>query len=150
MRGQVSPMTEALEGLEKVQKFAAEARARLDRWLLIDIPFDSSLEGVRRMIRLRRRRERLFAEAGIGGDLFGEPAWDILLEAYLARKQKQETSVTSLCHAAAAPQSTALRHIKLMVDKGLLVRRDDPRDQRRVFIAISDFAADLMEQLLSP
>ena len=45
--------------------------------------------------------------------------------------------VSSLCLAAAVPATTALRWIKTMTDRGLLTRRDDPHDGRRVFIEMS-------------
>ncbi len=47
-------------------------------------------------------------------------------------------SVSSLCIAAAVPPTTALRWITAMTESGMLVRRQDPDDARRVFIELSN------------
>ncbi len=44
--------------------------------------------------------------------------------------------MTSLCIAAAAPPTTALRWIKVMTEKGWLVRARDPADGRRVYVGL--------------
>ena len=46
-------------------------------------------------------------------------------------------SVSSLCFAAAVPPTTALRWITAMMDIGMLVRRQDLADARRLFIELS-------------
>jgi hypothetical protein len=91
---------------------------------------------VRSIIRVRRLREQYFA-----GELFADPAWDMLLDLMAARLDKQRVAVSSLCIAAAVPPTTALRWIKTLTDEGLFVRTADPQDGRRVFIELSDKAA---------
>jgi DNA-binding MarR family transcriptional regulator len=88
---------------------------------------------LREIIKLRRMRERFFPP-----DLFADPAWDILLDLKAAGQEGQHVSVSSLCIAAAVPPTTALRWITAMTDSGMLVRRQDPADARRVFIELSD------------
>lgn len=97
------------------------------------------LEEVRRVIRLRRLREQYFEPS-----LFGDPAWDILLDLFAARLARQRVAVSSLCIAAAVPTTTALRWIRSMTEQGLLARTADPHDARRVFMALSDGAAGAM------
>lgn len=87
---------------------------------------------VRALLQLRRNRDRFF-----GHDLFADPAWDILLELYAATLGQLRVSVTSLCHAAAVPATTALRWINQLEDRGLITRRDDPMDRRRQFLMLS-------------
>lgn len=94
---------------------------------------------VRRMLRQRRMREQYFP-----ADLFADPAWDMLLDLYAARLERQPVSVSSLCIAAAVPATTALRWIKTMTDAGLFVRDADPHDGRRIFIALAEAAHDAM------
>lgn len=94
---------------------------------------------VRRMLRQRRMREQHFP-----ADLFADPAWDMLLDLYAARLERQPVSVSSLCIAAAVPATTALRWIKTMTDAGIFLREADPQDGRRIFIALSDGACDAM------
>ena len=96
-------------------------------------------KAVRRMLRQRRMREQYFP-----ADLFADPAWDMLLDLYAARLERQPVSVSSLCIAAAVPATTALRWIKTMTDAGLFVREADPLDGRRIFIALSEGAFDAM------
>jgi hypothetical protein len=94
---------------------------------------------VRRIIRQRQLRARFF-----DGDLFADPAWDILLDLTAARAEHARVSVTSLCIASSVPPTTALRWISQMVESGLLERIEDDVDRRRAFIALTDNAADAM------
>ena len=94
---------------------------------------------VRRMLRQRRMREHYFP-----ADLFADPAWDMLLDLYAARLERQPVSVSSLCIAAAVPATTALRWIKTMTDAGLFLREQDPHDGRRIFIALAEGACDAL------
>ncbi|HEV2597426.1 MarR family winged helix-turn-helix transcriptional regulator [Sphingopyxis sp.] len=96
-------------------------------------------KAVRRMLRQRRMREQYFP-----ADLFADPAWDMLLDLYAARLERQPVSVSSLCIAAAVPATTALRWIKTMTDAGLFVREADPHDGRRIFIALAEGAFDAL------
>lgn len=94
---------------------------------------------VRRIIRQRQLRARFFE-----GDLFADPAWDMLLDLTAARAEHVRVSVTSLCIASGVPPTTALRWIGQMTDAGLLQRVDDETDRRRAFITLTEKAADAM------
>ncbi|WP_040464606.1 hypothetical protein [Erythrobacter sp. NAP1] len=94
---------------------------------------------VRRMISARQARSKFF-----DGELFADPAWDMLLDLTAAKAEKQQVSVTSLCIAAEVPATTALRWIKQLVDTGVFLRVADPSDRRRAFIALSDQSSDAM------
>ncbi|HMP56633.1 MAG TPA: winged helix DNA-binding protein [Novosphingobium sp.] len=94
---------------------------------------------VRRIIRQRQLRARFFE-----ADLFGDPAWDMLLDLTAARVEHQRVSVTSLCIASGVPPTTALRWIGQMVEAGLFQRVEDEADRRRAFIQLTDKAADAM------
>lgn len=94
---------------------------------------------VRRIIRQRQARARYF-----DGDLFADPAWDMLLDLTAARVEHTRVSVTSLCIASGVPPTTALRWIGQMTDAGLFQRVEDESDRRRVFITLTDKAADAM------
>jgi hypothetical protein len=94
---------------------------------------------VRRLIRLRRDRDRHFP-----ADLFGDPAWDMLLDLVAARMEGVDVAVSSLCVAAAVPTTTALRWVRSLSDAGVFVRRTDPGDARRAFITLSDQAHEAM------
>jgi hypothetical protein len=92
---------------------------------------------VRRLIRLRRDRDRHFP-----AELFADPAWDMLLDLAAARMERVDVPVSSLCVAAAVPTTTALRWVRSLSEAGLFVRRTDPADGRRTFIGLSDQAFD--------
>ncbi|MEO8723968.1 MAG: MarR family transcriptional regulator [Sphingobium sp.] len=89
-------------------------------------------EQVRAVLRARRLRDQL-----LSGDLFADPAWDILLDLMAAHLEGNKVSVSSLCIAAAVPPTTALRWIQQLTDRGLLLRRADKQDGRRIFITLS-------------
>ena len=88
---------------------------------------------VRALLKLRRHRDRFF-----DSDLFADPAWDILLALYAASLAQLRVSVTSLCHSAAVPATTALRWINQLEGRGLIARRNDPMDGRRQFLTLSE------------
>jgi hypothetical protein len=94
---------------------------------------------VRRIIRQRQLRARFFS-----GELFADPAWDMLLDLTAARAEHARVSVTSLCIASGVPPTTALRWIGQMTEAGLLERVKDDTDRRRAFITLTDNAADAM------
>ncbi|NOU02902.1 MAG: winged helix DNA-binding protein [Novosphingobium sp.] len=99
---------------------------------------------VRRVIRQRQLRARFF-----DGDLFADPAWDMLLDLTAARAEHTRVSVTSLCIASGVPPTTALRWIGQMIDAGLLQRVEDEADRRRAFITLTDKAADAMARFFA-
>lgn len=94
---------------------------------------------VRRIIRQRQLRARFF-----DGELFADPAWDMLLDLTAARAEHNRVSVTSLCIASGVPPTTALRWIGQMTEAGLFERVEDDADRRRAFIGLTDKAADAM------
>lgn len=110
-----------------------------DRLVLAGRPSLPDPRLVRRIIRQRQLRARFF-----DGELFADPAWDMLLDLAAARVEHYRVSVTSLCIASAVPPTTALRWIGQMSEAGLLQRVEDETDRRRVFITLSDPAVDAM------
>lgn len=94
---------------------------------------------VRDMLRARRLREDF-----LPGELFADPAWDMLLDLLAARLEQERVSVSSLCIASAVPPTTALRWIRTLTDKGFVHRQADPHDGRRVFIALAEDTAEAL------
>ena len=115
---------------------ADEGTARLVRATRPALP-DPRL--VRRIIRQRQLRARFFE-----GDLFADPAWDMLLDLTAARAEHTRVSITSLCIASGVPPTTALRWIGQMTEAGLLERVEDETDRRRAFVTLTDKASDAM------
>jgi hypothetical protein len=96
-----------------------------------------SREEVCALLQARRMRDRYLPP-----DLFADPAWDMMLDLMAARLAGKRVSVSSLCIAAAVPPTTALRWIGQLTERGIFVRTNDPDDARRVFITLSDEAAE--------
>lgn len=90
--------------------------------------------------RLRRRRSNIFHKY----DLFGEPAWDILLDLFIADLKGLSLSVTDACIGSAVPNTTALRWIGVLQESGLLTRSGDPRDARRAHLSLTETGHKLM------
>ena len=96
------------------------------------ISIDDATLNLRDIIKQRRLRDRFFQP-----DLFADPAWDMLLDLKAAAHEGQQVSVSSLFIAAAVPPTTALRWTTAMTESGMLLRRLDISDARRVFIELS-------------
>ena len=99
---------------------------------------------IRKILRARRMRDEFFK-----GNLFADPAWDMLLDMTAAHLDGLQVSVSSLCIAACVPPTTALRWIKLMTECGIFKRRADDADGRRVFVALSDSAFTGIQDYIS-
>jgi DNA-binding MarR family transcriptional regulator len=101
-------------------------------------------DDLRAIIRARRMRAK-----HLPADLFADPAWDMLLDLLQAEIVQHRVPVSSLCIAAAVPATTALRWIKTMTDRGLLLRRDDPHDGRRVFIEMAPHTSSALRRFFA-
>jgi hypothetical protein len=71
--------------------------------------------------------------------LFGEPAWDMLLDLFIHKVNGKRISTTSLCLGGNVPQATGLRYIARLEEEGLVVRFTPPDDLRLVLV---DFTPD--------
>lgn len=90
-------------------------------------------ELARQTYRNRRLRDDIFLQS----EFFGEPAWDILLDLFIAAKERRRVSVTSACIGAAVPATTALRWVSILEEQSLLQREADPRDARRIYVRLT-------------
>ena len=67
-----------------------------------------------------------------------EPAWTIILDLFIAKKNRRILTVSSVCIGSYVPATTALRHIGILVNSGYIFRIRDKKDGRRVFLDLSD------------
>lgn len=95
-------------------------------------------------LKARRRREEMF-----GPGLFADPAWDILLDLYTAAARGKSVQISSLAQAARVPHSTAIRWASILTRAGIVERRKDPTDGRRVHVSLSAAASALMEDFFA-
>lgn len=129
----------------------ARLAAKLSTWVTSPSQTSESvlIEGslpdrARKIYKLRRKREKSF-----GDKLFADPAWDILLDLFIAKSEGRLTRVSSVCIASAAPLTTGLRHLSHLVDRGLVVRALSQDDSRVVHVELSKEAEELMANLLN-
>lgn len=111
-----------------------EPASEIDRARLAEIARDA--------YRGRRVRDRFFDDAA----LFGEPAWDMLIDLFIAACDGKKVPVTSACIGASVPTTTALRWLAVLETRGLVVREADLVDARRVFVRLSDDANAKMKR----
>lgn len=96
---------------------------------------------LRQVYNLRRLRSRL-----LPSKLFAEPSWDMLIDLYIADLQGRQISTSSACIASSTTASTGLRHLAMMQSLGLVERRCDPRDGRRIFVSLTPSARTAMHR----
>ena len=98
----------------------------------------------RSLHRERARRAEFFA-----ADLFGEPAWDILLDLYAAAKANELRSIKSACLSSHVPEATALRYIDELAAQGLVERKPDRTDKRRKYLSLTPLGERKMHDYLA-
>ena len=95
---------------------------------------------VHEVLRSRRRREKIF-----GIQLFGEPAWDLLLELYTAESVGQRLSLWDACLATSVPASTAMRWIATLEKQDWVRRLGHPSDPRRTWLVLTERGSTTIE-----
>lgn len=98
-------------------------------------------------IRGQLRKEAKRRSIGPDG-LFGDPAWEMLLDLLLAKFEGHTVSVSSACIASGAPMSTALRLVRRLVDEKVLCRIPDEHDKRRHFLLIDPSIEETITEYL--
>ena len=78
--------------------------------------------------------------------IFGEPAWDLLLDLYIREKSGARSSVTSACIGSRAPHTTALRHISALCKSGWVKRIPDEADKRRFWLVLTATAINKLDR----
>jgi DNA-binding transcriptional ArsR family regulator len=94
---------------------------------------------LKRLSGLRARRRR-----NAPNEFFDWPAWDMLIHLLAVRADGGHASVSSVCTSCGAPQSTALRKLTDLEDAKLVRRYLRSSDRRRIFITITDRAAEMV------
>ena len=111
---------------------------------LTEVPRRVLREAADRMLSRRRLREGFF-----GSEMFGEPAFDLLLDLFVQEVDGLHAFTTSLALASGAPMTTALRQIAMLVDRGFVRRVPDPVDRRRVMLQLTEQGSGVMRDYLT-
>ena len=106
---------------------------------------DEALASVaRRLYRARLRRAR-----HLPPELFGEPAWDILLDLFLALVRDERIRTSSAILAARTSGSTGLRCLSALEAHGLVERHTERGDRRVRLIRLSPLGYQRMRAYLA-
>jgi DNA-binding MarR family transcriptional regulator len=103
----------------------------------------SILELARRAQQTRAMVSRLFPR-----DIFWDSAWDMVLELVIANEENRSVCVKQLICASGETSTSALRRIDRLEQDGIVVRRHDADDHRRVSIALSLKGEEAMAAML--
>lgn len=96
---------------------------------------------VRTVIRSRRLRSSY-----LNPHLFGEPAWDLILELFALHLEQQRIITSKVSLVAGVPDGTAHRWMDKLQSNGLIERKGDAFDRRRQWIAISALGVQIMSR----
>lgn len=88
----------------------------------------------RAILAARDTRKSEFASA-----IFGEPAWDMLLNLFVHR-DREPLTVTRLAQLSQTPLTTAIRWIEYLEQSRLIARHQHPNDARIVLVELTDQA----------
>jgi DNA-binding MarR family transcriptional regulator len=93
---------------------------------------DELLSLAKRLMKMRKGRSPLFPP-----ELFGEPAWDMLIALFCAEAEGRRITVTNLCNESRGPSTTAMRWINSLTELGLVRRHPNPPDGRVIFLELN-------------
>lgn len=106
-------------------------------------PAPSSAQ-LKEVLKARRARADFF-----GSHLFADPAWDILLLAYVALLDLESLSVSTLLRTSLVPATTTMRWVKALKQDGWLECSDDLLDDPRSSLRLSAAGKVGMESYLA-
>jgi DNA-binding MarR family transcriptional regulator len=92
----------------------------------------------------RRLRSRYF-----GDGLFRDPAWDILLDLFVAEHEGKKISVSSASGAAGLSTASGLRWLAKLEEQGLIIRVRAHSDARTIHVELTHEAREKMISLLT-
>jgi len=101
--------------------------------------FDA-VEGARRILLARERRR-----SALPAMIFGEPAWEMLLDLLVSKEEGRPVPLNSACIASGAPTTTAMRWVALLQTAGLVEQQPDPSDRRRKFLVLTQLGEESLK-----
>lgn len=101
------------------------------------------VEEARRIYQRGRCRNGYFP-----GNLFGEPAWDLLLMLYIEAGERPLTA-TGAAQVTDTPETTASRWVYTLESAGLINSHSHASDRRLRLLALSTYGRAMMDQYLT-
>lgn len=80
---------------------------------------------------------------------FNDPAFDMLLDLFVATETGGARSFKVTALASRVPPATAARYVEMMVQDGIILREADRQDGRRTLLSLSDRAMTSLRDWLS-
>ena len=131
----------------QLERLPDETREHGDQpWPAKPSPFadtGSSSKHVRVLLRARQLRAQLF-----GAHLFADPAWDIVLLAYIATLEQERLLISALCRESIFPATAMLRWVKVLEGDGWLSHHA-LKDGRNSWLELSEVGKRRIEQYLA-
>lgn len=134
-------VVELQEMAERLLRWSDRLNADYDIGTALNVRGDRVLAVAISHYRSRRQRDGHFPR-----DMFGEPAWDMMLDLFINTRRGRQVSVTNLCAAAAASPTTALRYIALLEKRGHILRMRARHDGRVTYIQLAQDTYRAMER----
>lgn len=91
----------------------------------------------------RRRRDTLFPP-----DLFGEPAWDLLLALFIARDKGKSVILCAAYRKAGVSDTTGRRVLDRLEREGLINRRRAPRSRKTRLVELTQEGVERLTEYL--
>jgi DNA-binding MarR family transcriptional regulator len=79
-------------------------------------------------------------------ELLSDPAWGMLLELLHGELAGQRVGLSTLCEAAGAPESTAVRWLKALEGHDFVMRRTDPLDSESDVIELTSRGSNALRR----
>ena len=99
---------------------------------------------LKELLKARRARANFF-----GPHLFANPAWDILLLAYVSQLDEERLLVSTLLRTSLVPATTTLRWVKALEQDGWLEHTDDLLEGTKSFLKLSAAGKATIERYLA-
>jgi DNA-binding MarR family transcriptional regulator len=108
-----------------------------------DLDRSHQVKRASRILAARQQRRKYFSP-----EIFGEPAWEMLLALYVAEERGPRLTVTRLCHNSGFPLTTALRWLHFLEAEHLVTRVASPVDKRIFYLDLAANARSALDRLL--
>ncbi len=94
-----------------------------------------------------RNLQRLRSEK-LPSVLAAEASWEILLDLYVSELRGEPISLTAVAGSAGIPLTSAMRRIRELEDKGMILRTPDEKDRRRAAASLTDKGRNAVQSFI--
>lgn len=105
---------------------------------------ESRTQAAKRIFEERRMRSQHFTDR----DLFGEPAWDILLQLFLGHSNRRGVKIEDVTITSGLTMTSALRLLEFLEHKGLIFAYRGEENTRQIYLRLSSRGLLEMAQYL--